>query len=101
EISDAELAVAKDSLARSLPGEFEATSSSASSIGQLFVHGLPLDHYEDLPGEIDQVSAADVRRMAEEHLKPEGSVIVAVGDRRQIEPELAKLALGPIEVLER
>lgn len=94
----AELATAKDSLDRSLPGYFETTSDSASSIGQLFVHGLPPDYYHDLPETIRSISAAQVREAAARHLDPERAIIVAVGDRKKIEPELAQLKLAPIEI---
>ena len=93
-----ELATAKDSIARSLPGLFETTPDSASSIGQLFVHNLPLDYYHSMPDQIQSISAADIRAVALRHLKPEDTVIVAVGDRGKIEPELEKLNLGPIEI---
>ena len=92
-----ELATAKDSIARSLPSLFETTPESASSIGQLFVHNLPLDYYHDLPKEIERISAAGVQHIAWKYLRPEEMVIVAVGDRGKIEPELAQLNLGPIE----
>jgi len=98
EITPEELIAAKDSIARSLPGQFETTPESASSIGQLFVHNLPLTYYHDLPKKIDQVTAVDVQRAAQNHLKPQEMVIVAVGDRHCIESELDKLALGPIEI---
>jgi zinc protease len=97
-LTEEELATAKDSIDRSLPGMFETTPESASSIGQLFVHNLPLDYYHNLPEQIQRVSAADVRMAAQTYLKPKGTVIVAVGDRGKIEPELAKLNLGPIEI---
>ncbi|MDR1727399.1 MAG: insulinase family protein [Acidobacteriota bacterium] len=97
-VSDAELEAARDSIARSLPGEFETTSAAASSIGQLFVHGLPDDYYENLPQEVAQVSAADVLRVARAHLRPEESVVVAVGDGRRLAPELEGLGIGPVEV---
>lgn len=98
EITPEELLSAKDSIARSLPGQFETTPESASSIGQLFVHDLPLTYYHDLPQKIDQVTASSVQRAAQNYLRPEEMVIVAVGDRSQIEAELEKLALGPIEI---
>jgi zinc protease len=98
EITAEELTAAKDSIIRSLPGQFETTPESASSIGQLFVHNLPLTYYNELPTKIGQVTAGDVQRAAQTHLKPEEMVIVAVGDRRLIEMELDGLALGPIEV---
>jgi len=92
-----ELATAKDSIARSLPGFFETTPQAASSVAQLYVHGLPLDYYRKLPEQTSSVSATDVQRVAEKYLKPMQTVVVAVGDRKKIDPELKKLNLGPIE----
>jgi zinc protease len=92
-----ELDIAKASIARSLPGYFETTPQAASTAGQLFVHDLPLDYYRALPGMVDQVSAADVRRVAQKHLSPDNLIIVAVGDRSQILPQLTAAKLGPIE----
>ncbi len=93
-----EVTLAKDSIARSLPGLFETTAQTASSIGQIFVYNLPLDQYRALPGQIDAVQASDMRRAAEKYLKPQELVIVAVGDRGKIEPGLRKLGFGPVEV---
>ncbi len=98
EVTAEELATAKDSISRSLPGLFETTPDSASTIGQLFVHSLPLNYYHDLPEQIDRMSAARIQEIARTYLKPEEAVIVAVGDRARIEPELEKLNLGPIEI---
>lgn len=98
QVTTDELRLAKDSSSRSLPGLFETTPQSASSIGQLFVYNLPLGYYRTLPAQIDAVSAADVQRMAQKHLKPESMVVVLVGDRAKIEAEIEKLKLGPIEV---
>ena len=96
DITPEELAIAKDSIARSLPGLFETTPQAASTIGQLFVHRLPADYYRGLPGEIDRVTAGDVRRVAEQHLQPAQMVVVAVGDQSKIRNELEKLELGPV-----
>ncbi len=93
-----ELALAKDSIARSLPGLFETTPQTASSIGQLFTYALPPDYYRQLPSQIESVTAEEVRRVAERYLKPEDMVLVAVGDRGKIERELEKLDFGMIEL---
>ena len=85
-------------IARSLPGLFETTPVAASSIGQMFVYGLPLNYFHDLPNRIQDVSAEDVRQAARKYLKPEEAIVVAVGDRRKIEHELRKMNLGPVEV---
>ena len=97
DVSAEELKIAKDSFARSLPGLFETTGQAAQSVAQLFIHNLPLDYYRSLPAKIDAVTAADVRRVAGQYLLPDSMVIVAVGDRSKIEPELSKLNLGKIE----
>ena len=97
-VTKEELAIARDSISRSLPGLFETTAEAASSIGHLFVHNLPLTYYHNLPGLIESVSAAELRRVARQYLKPEETVIVAVGDRNRIESGLEKLNLGPIEI---
>jgi len=93
-----ELALARDSLARSLPGRFETTPEAAASIAEIFVYGLPNDYFQTLPAKVDAVSAAEVRRVAERYLTPEAMTVVVVGDRAKIEPELKTLDLGPVEV---
>ncbi|HSW39017.1 MAG TPA: pitrilysin family protein, partial [Acidobacteriota bacterium] len=98
-LSDRELALAKDSITRSLPGMFETTAEVVASLGRLYVHDLPLRYYHDLPEEIEAVTAEAVRHAAEKHLRPEEAVIVAVGDRRNIKEAIEKLGLGPVEIL--
>jgi len=96
-LSGEELTLSKDSFERSLPGLFETTPQSAATIGQLFVYNLALDYYSTLPAKIQSVTAADVQRVATKYLAPEKMVVVAVGDRSNIEPQLKKLDLGPVE----
>ena len=97
-LSPEELATAKDSISHSLPGLFETTPDTASTIGQLFTYGLPSTYFHDLPQRIQAVSAEDVQRVAREHLRPEEAMIVAVGDCSKIESELIKMNFGPVEV---
>jgi zinc protease len=101
ELAPEELATAKDSIARSLPGLFETTPQTASSIGQLFVHSLPLDYYRQLPASVDAVTAAEVLQAARKHLHPEAFAVVAVGDRKTIEAPLKKLEIGALEWRDR
>jgi zinc protease len=97
EIEADELATAKDSIARSLPGLFETTPHSASTISQLFVHNLALDYFRQLPGQIDTLSADDIQRAAQAHLRPGEMTVVAVGDASQIRHPLDELQLGPLD----
>jgi zinc protease len=96
-----EISMAKDSIARSLPGQFETTPQMASSIGQLFVHNLPLDYYRSFPAAVGAVTADEVQRVARKYLHPDQAAVVAVGDRAKIEAALEKLKLGQIEIRDR
>lgn len=100
DVTPGELTVAKDSISRSLPGLFETTPQTASTIGQLFVHNLPTNYYRSLPSEIDTVSAGDLRRVAEKYLQPEQMIIVAVGDKSKIREPLERLEFGPVQCLD-
>ncbi len=100
EPSPEELMLSKESLARSLPGQFETTPQAASTIGEIFVYGLPLDYYHELPARITAISAADVRRVADAHLAPDRTVVVAVGDASKISSQLTHLKFGAVEILD-
>jgi len=99
-LSPQELKMAKDNLQLSLAGLFETSGHVANTLSGLFVYDLPLDYYSTLPAKINAVSQADVASMVSKYLKPENMVVVTVGDKKKIEPELKKLNLGPIEELD-
>jgi zinc protease len=93
-----ELTAAKNSMSRSLPGLFETTQQTARSIADLFIYNLPLDYFKGLPSEIQVITATETQNIAEKHIQPDSMIIVAVGDRSKIEPEIRKLNLGKIEI---
>jgi zinc protease len=92
----AELVMAKDSMTRSLPANFETTFSTAGTIAQIYMYDLPIDYYQTLPSRVDAIQASDVLSVAKKYLVPERMVVVAVGDRASIEPQITKLNLGAI-----
>ena len=93
-----ELTAAKQASIRSLPGRFETTSSIASAMSDIFVYNRPPDYYAKLPANYQSVAGADIARVAQQYLHPDRLVIVAVGDRAKIEPDLNSESLGPVEV---
>jgi zinc protease len=95
-VTPEELAMAKDSLSRSLPASFTTASDTAAAAGELFVYDLPPDYYQRLPAEIADIDAADVQAVAQAHLRPDQMKIIAVGDRARLDPQLAAAELGPI-----
>jgi zinc protease len=99
-LSPEELKFAKGAFALSLAGYFETTDFTSNAMGDIFTYDLPLDYYNRLPAQIEKVNAQDVQRVANAYIHPETSVVIAAGDRAKIEPELKKLSLGPVQVLD-
>ena len=89
-----ELRMAKESTTRSLPANFETTFSTAGTLAGIYMYDLPLDYYQTLPSRLASITTDDVAAVAKKHLTPERMVVVTVGDRSKIEPQLAKLNLG-------
>ncbi len=96
-LTDAELRMAKDSIIRSLPGNFESARGVNGQLADLWSFGLPLDYYTKLPAQIEGVTSADVQAAAMKYVHPENLLVIAVGDKAKIEPGLKDLKLGPVE----
>jgi zinc protease len=100
-ITDDELARAKDGLANSLPGAFETSSNAVANFSNVFTYDLGLDYYAKYAAQVRAVTREQVHDMAEKYIIPGRMVVVAVGDRKVIEPELAKLDVGKVEIRDR
>jgi zinc protease len=101
EVTPDELALAKDSIARSLPALFETTRSAVGTVGSLFLFELPPDYYAGLPGRLASMTAAEVFAATKRHLAPDRMLVVAVGDRAQAEPQIGGLKLGSVAYRDR
>jgi zinc protease len=96
-LTDAELRMAKDSIIRSLPGNFESARGVNGELANLWSFGLPLDYYTRLPAQIEAVTSADAQAAAAKYVHPENLLVIAVGDKSKIETGLKDLKLGPVE----
>ena len=96
-LTDAELRLSKDSIIRSLPGNFESASDVNGQLADLWLFGLPLDYYTKLPAQIEGVTSADAQAAAAKYIHPENLLVIAVGDKAKIEKGLTDLKLGPVE----
>jgi zinc protease len=97
-MSTEELQKAKEALANSLPGAFETSLNVVNSFSNIFVYDLGLDYYTRHAQEVRAVTGEQALAVARRYLVPDRLVVIAVGDRKVIEPELLKLNLGAIEI---
>jgi zinc protease len=98
-VTDAELHAARDYLVGVFPLRFETPGPVAGSLAGLFVHGLPDDELARYRGSIEAVTAADVQRVARDHVHPERAAVVLVGDVDQFADALEAAGIGPVEVI--
>ncbi len=92
-----EMKLAKKALLAQLPAGLETNAGTAGLIAELYEYDLPLDYYSGFAAKVAGVTDAAVQEAAKKYLQPKMAIVVAVGDRAKIEPELRKLNLGPIE----
>ena len=92
-----ELTLTKDAIIRSLPSDFETSSSVSNSTAGLFIYGLPLDHDVRAQARFAGVTSAQVTAAAQKYLVPDRTLFIVVGDRAKIAADLEKLNLGTIE----
>ena len=95
DLTDQELAHAKEGILQSLPSALETNDVVASTFVTLSLWGRPLDWYATLPGRLAALSRDDVARVARANLDPGKLSVVLVGPRKDWEG-LASLQLGPI-----
>jgi zinc protease len=98
--SASEMALARGWVIGSLPGQIETDDRVADRLVYLRYNGLPLDYYDHYTAAIDAVTPADVTAAARRYIDPEHLVIVVVGDRKTVEPQLRAANLAPVVVID-
>jgi len=98
-VTDAELKAARDFLVGVFPLRFETPGPVAGSLAGLFIHDLPDDELDRYRSAIEAVTAADVQRVARDHIRPEAAAIVVVGDHERFGAALDEASVGAVEVV--
>jgi predicted Zn-dependent peptidase len=83
---------------RGLPNRFQTNAQVLRALLDMQARGRPDDYYIRLPDTYRAIGTAAIDDAARTYLGGEGMTIVVVGDRKVIDPQLAKLGL-PITYL--
>ena len=94
-----ELSLAKASLTRGYPRNFETAQQVARSVSQLALHGLPDTYFAEFVPKVSAVSGAEVSAAAARYLNPAQATTLVVGDRAAFGDTLQALGLGEPELL--
>jgi zinc protease len=99
-VDDRELELARASLTRGYPRNFETAEQIARSVGQLALYDLPDDYFERFVPTIEALDVSAITRVASTHLQPDRLTAIIVGDRAAVEPQVSGLGLGePVHLL--
>ena len=93
-LSSDEMTLSKDSLVRSLPGDFETNQSTAGTFGAIFIYDLGLDYWAKYPAMIEGVNPSAVEAAAKKYLQPGALHVVIVGDKATVLPQIEKVSLN-------
>ncbi|MGC4082628.1 MAG: pitrilysin family protein [Vicinamibacterales bacterium] len=94
-----ELAVGVAALTRGYARNFETAEQLARAVTQLALYDLPESYFDEFVDRVEAVTAADVMRVAHQHLDPSRLVTLIVGDYGVVSRDLPKLNLGAPAVL--
>jgi zinc protease len=97
-LKDDELAMAKDSLVRSMPSDFQTSDDVTATTASIYVYDLGLDYFSKYRSRLAAVTVDQANKAAEKYIVPDKLVVVAVGDRSKINAALQALKLGSLEV---
>lgn len=96
--TDGELTAARDYLSGTIPLELQTTEQIADRASEIFVFDLPKDYFARHREELRRVTVEQAMDAARKHIRMDDFVVTIVGDAVALEPEIAKLELGPIQV---
>jgi len=94
----AELSRVRNAQLLSLPGLFDTNRVVVSSYASDWALGLAQDHIVKLPGQYAAVTATSAFKAAQQQVKPAELIVVAVGDKAKVLPQLEALGRKPLEL---
>ena len=89
-----EMSLARATLTRGYPRNFETAQQVARSVAQLVLYRLPDTYFEEFVPKANAVTSEEVTRVARRHLDPSRMVTLIVGDHQAIAESLKTLRLG-------
>ncbi len=98
EVTDEELALAKDSFLNSFVFNFDTKGEVVNRLMTYEYYGYPADFLMKIKENVEKVTKADVLRVAKKHLKPDKVQILAVGRPQDFGEPMS--TLGPVNEID-
>jgi zinc protease len=92
DVSDEELADAKNFLTGVFPLRAETQEGLTNLIVNQNLYGLPDDYLQTYRENVEAITARDVKRVANLHIRPDEAAIIIVGDAEEVLPQARPFA---------
>jgi zinc protease len=96
-ITAEEISSAKSAEARTFPESFESPAGISGELAEIADYGLPADYLETFLANLEKISSDAIQRSMSEVVAPAERIILVVGDRKTVEPELRKAGMDRIK----
>ena len=96
DISEREVRFAKSSIILKYPSLFETYGQIVRNLANIVVHSLPDNYFNNYVNNIKNVKFQEVLNAAFDNISTEDLVILTVGERDKILPQLNSLNLGEV-----
>ena len=90
-VDETELQRVTDGNIRGLPNSYQTNAQVLGALLNNQQYGRPDDYQRQLPSIYRAIDAADIDAAARQYLAPDNLAIIVVGDRKQIDDQLATL----------
>jgi len=97
-MGQAELSRVRNAQLLALPGLFDTNRVMASTYASEWAVGQPADSITSLPRKYNAVTASSALQAARTYVDPAGLIVVAVGDKSKVLPQLQSWGRQPLEV---
>jgi zinc protease len=98
EVTDEELALAKDGFLNSFVFNFESRGQIVNRLMTYVYYGYPEDFLQKVKANVEKVTKADVLRVAKAHLRPDQMQILVVGKPEALDQPLS--TLGAVKTID-
>jgi predicted Zn-dependent peptidase len=99
-ITAEELEHAKVRWVRGYAQQFESLDRIAGQIGDLWTLGMPMSELQRRYDAMNRMTLEPVAAAAGQHVRPQASAMLLVGDRSKVEAAVRDLKLGDVVVLD-
>ena len=89
---------ARDGLLKGFASQFETQDQLVAQICRALIFGLPDDYYAGLSKKYEELTIDDINRVARQRMDPSNLMLLIVGDRKIVEPQLQLLGYPIVHV---